>query len=244
MQVNILGTGDAFSTRCYSSCFLVEHEGCRLLVDCPHPIRKILAENARPAVDIADIDAVVLTHLHADHSSGLQGFVFFAHLALGRKVQLITHPKVIERMWNGHLAASMDQILPSPGAPPVTKCFDDYFDVTLLDDNKPVAFGPFTIACHPTIHHIPTYAMRITASGRTLGCSSDTVYDPELLAWLACADIVIHEANTHELHTPVDRLEAQPKAVRDRLRLIHYPDHFDVAACSLPVLSAGERFDV
>ena len=37
-----LGCGDAFSALYYSSCLAIEAGGRTLLIDCPHPIRKIL----------------------------------------------------------------------------------------------------------------------------------------------------------------------------------------------------------
>ena len=101
-----LGVGDAFSRRHYSSSFLVESGGTRLLVDCPHPIRKILGESAPDGVDLDDIDAVVLTHLHADHASGLEGYGFFCHFALGRRGIVLAHPRVSEPLWE-HLRAGM-----------------------------------------------------------------------------------------------------------------------------------------
>ena len=73
-----LGVGDAFSELRYSTCLALENDGEVLLVDCPHPLLKMLRE-ARDATGLplsADrIAGVVLTHLHADHSSGLDTFV-------------------------------------------------------------------------------------------------------------------------------------------------------------------------
>ncbi len=68
-----LGVGDAFSTRFCSSSLALEAEG-RLLVDCPHPIRKMLKEagdGSGVELDVHRVSGVALTHLHADRSSGL-----------------------------------------------------------------------------------------------------------------------------------------------------------------------------
>ena len=72
-----VGVGDAFSAEHYSSCVAVESEGAWLLIDCPHPIRKMLREAGGRAgieLDVDTFGGIVLTHLHADHSSGLEGF--------------------------------------------------------------------------------------------------------------------------------------------------------------------------
>src|SRR5262245_46999345 len=111
-----LGVGDAFSALHYSSCLALDAGDAWLLVDCPHPIRKIVREGSTAAGAPFDLDrvaAVALTHLHADHSSGLEGLGYFSHFALGRPVVLAAHPSVTTRLWEGHLAAGMEQLLPA-----------------------------------------------------------------------------------------------------------------------------------
>src|SRR5262245_22637894 len=73
LRLLCLGVGDAFSALHYSSCFALESDSRWLLVDCPHPIRKIAREGAHAAgvaFELAQIDALILTHLHGDHVSG------------------------------------------------------------------------------------------------------------------------------------------------------------------------------
>src|SRR5262245_4165598 len=114
LRVLALGVGDAFSARYYSSCLAVEAEGTWLLIDCPHPIRKILHEGSSAAglaLDVGAFEAVVLTHLHADHSSGLEGFGYFSFFSLQRRAQVVLHPEVARRLWDGHLAAGMEWFL-------------------------------------------------------------------------------------------------------------------------------------
>lgn len=60
------------------SKFLVEHEGCRLLVDCGlfQGVKELRQRNWNPlAVDPKKVDLVVLTHAHLDHSGYLPLFV-------------------------------------------------------------------------------------------------------------------------------------------------------------------------
>ena len=73
MRLLPLGVGDAFSALHYTSSVLLESGGQWLLLDCPHPIRKILREGSQRALgrplDLADLAGVAVTHLHADHSA-------------------------------------------------------------------------------------------------------------------------------------------------------------------------------
>jgi ribonuclease BN (tRNA processing enzyme) len=82
--------------------------------------------------------------------------------------------------------------------------------------------------------------MLIEAAGRTLGYSSDTAFDPALIAFLEPADLIIHETNLGPAHTPYTALAALPAELRARMRLIHYPDGFDIAASTIAALREGE----
>lgn len=240
LELLALGVGDAFSARWYSSCLLLRCGEAHLLVDCPHPIRKMLAE-AKAGVDVGDVLAVALTHLHADHSSGLEGFGYFCRFVLGRRARLVAHPAVLARLWEGHLAAGMEQLIDDPGSPPRSLELADYFELTPLVDS--VTIGPFRIESRLTVHHVPTTALRITAGGRCLGYSADTAFDPSLIEWLSSADSIVHETN-YGVHTPYARLAELPEALRARMRLIHYPDDFSAESSVIRVLEQGEVLSV
>src|SRR5262245_43908861 len=185
MSLLPLGVGDAFSDRYYSSCLALQAEGAWLLIDCPHPIRKLMREASASAgvnLDIAQLTAVVLTHLHADHCSGLEGLGFFSRFTLGRRAMLLAHPAVSARLWAGHLAGGMELAPEGPGAAAIKRTLDDFFDVQPLDCEEEVSVGPFRLHCRLTNHTVPTTALRVEAAGRTLGYSADTAFDPDLIA--------------------------------------------------------------
>ena len=236
MKLTVLGVGDAFSRRWYSTCFLLEEQGFSLLIDCPHPIRKVLHEAAAP--DLDQIDAVLLTHLHGDHCSGLEGLMWFNRFALQRTTRLVTHPAVLARTWE-RLAPGMDTLRDGDGGVHRLS-LEDLAETTRLSVQEPVLVGPFSIEARLTKHHIPTTALRISAGGRTLAYSCDTCFDPELLEWLSVGDLVIHETNLGT-HTPIEDLLAVQEPLRSKLALVHYPDDFDVEGCALRCLRPGEQ---
>jgi ribonuclease BN (tRNA processing enzyme) len=241
-----LGVGDAFSALHYSSCLALEAEGQVLLVDCPHPIRKMMREASLSSgvpLDADRVSGLVLTHLHADHSSGVEGLGYFSFFVLKRKLRLLAHPDVTHRLWEGHLAAGMEDLIRTPGGEPQRHGFEDYFEHTPLSTREPVRFGPFSIECRRTYHHVPTTALRIRAGGRVLGYSADTAFDEGLLSWLAEADLVLHETN-HGVHTPYEKLAALPADLRAKMRLIHYPDDFALETSTIEPLTQGRRYTV
>ena len=240
-----LGTGNAFSALSYSSCLALETEGRWLLVDCPHPVLKMMREASLASgltLSPADVQAVALTHLHADHVSGLEGLAYYNYFFLHRRLALLAHKSVSEYLWMGHLAAGMQFSRPALDAAVVEHHFAEYFDLHNLPDGQAVSSGPFTVSTFPATHSVPTTALFIEAAGRKFGYSADTVYNPALIDWLARADLIVHEANGDYPHTPYERLAALPEDLRKKMRVIHYPDGFDPPGREVELLRQGESY--
>jgi len=80
MKILVLGVGDFFSRRYFSTCFIVLYDNRRLVVECPSPFRRMLYEASRKSgvnLDLSDINDVLVTHVHGDHSNGLESLGFF-----------------------------------------------------------------------------------------------------------------------------------------------------------------------
>jgi ribonuclease BN (tRNA processing enzyme) len=247
LSLLVAGVGDAFSARYYSSCLAVEADGSWLLIDCAHPIRKVLREasiSAGISLDLDRITGVALSHLHADHCSGLEVLGFYNRFALDRRAPLLAHPLVSERLWDAHLAAGMESAIQKPGQPPALRRLEDFFELLPLSESKAVTFGPFSIRCRQTVHTVPTTAFLVRAGDRCLGYSADTAFDPGLIDWLAGADLIVHETNPGLLHTPYADLVALPDAIRAKMRLIHYPDNFDLDQSVIEPLHQGRLYKV
>lgn len=74
------------------SSILVESAGERLLVDCGPDMREQLL-----AADVDKIDAVLVTHDHADHCHGIDDVRQLSHL-IGRPVPLLARPDTLRRL--------------------------------------------------------------------------------------------------------------------------------------------------
>lgn len=238
-----LGVGDAFAGLHYSTALALEAEGRWLLVDCPHPIRKMMIESPAP-IDVPRLDAVVLTHLHADHVSGLEGLAFFDHFVTRRRTVLVTHPTIARTLWDEHYRATMASIIGADGIKQPDRTFDDYFDLRPLTPDTPVEIGPFTIECRPTRHHIFTTALRIRGGGRSVGYSADTAFDPALIDWLGEADRIVHEVNYGGAHTPYEKLVTLPEDIRSRMWLVQYSDLFKPDESAIEPLREGRVYPI
>ena len=68
-RITILGTGSAFVTRCYNTCFIIDCGVSRLMVDAGGG-NGILTQLEKAGVAIADVGHLFLTHAHTDHVIG------------------------------------------------------------------------------------------------------------------------------------------------------------------------------
>lgn len=240
-EVFVLGVGDTFSEKHHSTALLLSCDGFQLAIDCPDMYRSVLrstAERCGRPLSLADIDHVLITHVHGDHMNGLEGVAFFKHFAEGKRLRLLTSPEVRASIWDERLKASMGTLW--DGEASRAMGFDTYFEHLPISWTEENTVGPFKFRARRTVHHVPTSALLVEAAGRTLGYSSDTAFDPGLISFLEPADLIIHETNLGPAHTPYDALAELPAPLRQRMRLIHYPDDFDVSQSAIVALREGE----
>lgn len=249
MKLYVLGVGDTFTEKHVTHALLIEAEGFRLAIDCPDSYRRVLRaarDKAGPAhdatLDLFAIDDVLVTHVHGDHMNGLEGVGYFKHFAQKKPLNLHTVAPVKEALWRERLVASMGTLW--DGQEFRTKSFDDYFAWSEVALDRATTIGPFTIRSRLTKHHVPTSALLVEHGGHSIGISSDTAFDPELIAFLSSAELIVHETNYGPAHTAyADLLTVDPQ-VRAKMHLIHYPDEHDVAKSEIPALLEGQVIEL
>jgi ribonuclease BN (tRNA processing enzyme) len=240
-EVIALGVGDTFTAKHHTTSLLLHDGGEYLAIDCPDSYRRVLAEaSARAGRDLPlpAIERVLITHVHGDHMNGLEGLAFLNWFGFKRRLQLFASAEVRAAIWDERLRAPMGKLWDGHEFREM-KC-EDYFTFTPLSWTDEVAIGPFSVRARITKHHVPTSALLVRAGARTLGYSADTAFDPALIEWLAQADLIIHETNHGPAHTPYADLAALPAELRAKMRLIHYPDEFDVGNSSIACMREGD----
>ncbi len=205
---------------------------------CTGGVLRTASERAGRALQLSDIDNILITHLHGDHMNGLEGVAFYKHFVERKRVSLIASDEVRASIWEHRLKASMGVLWNGQDVREMT--FDSYFDHLPLCWGEDINVGPFRVSARRTIHHVPTSALMIEAGGRRLGYSSDTAFDPSLIEFLEPAHLIIHETNVGPAHTPYESLAALPAELRRRTRLIHYPDTFDTSSSVITPLREGD----
>jgi ribonuclease BN (tRNA processing enzyme) len=248
VKLFVLGVGDTFSEKHTTHALLLEHDGFRLAIDCPDSYRRVLrhardrqdpaATTDRETLDLFAIDDVLITHIHGDHMNGLEGVAYFKHFAQKKALNLHTIAPVKDGLWERRLQASMGQLWNGHSFRDLA--FEDYFRWSELPLDRSTTIGPFTVRSRVTKHHVPTSALLVEAGGKSVGISSDTAFDPELIAFLATADLIVHETNYGPAHTAYSDLLTLDPAIKSKMRLIHYPDELDPTATEIPALLEGQ----
>ncbi|MBM3333921.1 hypothetical protein FJY63_04595 [Candidatus Sumerlaeota bacterium] len=242
-----LGIGGPFSQRHYPVSLLLVLGEQFLLIDCPSPLPKMLYEaSVKSSIQttLSDIHEVVLTHLHGDHSSGLECLGFDARFNRGRTVKLWTLPEVVADLWEHRLSGSMAYDFNSGLG--IVKRFrlEDFFDIQLLDPKRPSTICGATVHVRPTHHPVPCFGLKVVFQDRSIGYSGDTIFDLDHIAFLADCDVIVHETGSG-IHASYEQLASLPRAIRDKMFLIHVGDGFvPDGPDPLPVLEEGRFYSI
>ncbi|GGO93392.1 MBL fold metallo-hydrolase [Nocardioides phosphati] len=225
MKVTVIGCAGSYpGPEAPASCYLVESEDqagrtWRILLDLGSGALGELHNH----VDPLTIDAVFVSHLHADHCLDLCGYYVM------RKYHP-TGPAPRIPCWGPHdtdrrMAKAYD-LDEDPG-------MNEEFEFLVYDG--PVAFGPFTVTAIPVLHPVEAYALRVEADDRVLVYSGDTDVCDSLVDAARDADLFLAEAAFREcdenppgIHmTGRQAAEVALKAGVDTLVLTHIPAWHD-----------------
>ena len=239
MQVTVLGKSPSWQDAGGAcSGYLVQEEGYTLLIDCGNGVFARLRE----LVDYAAVDAVLVTHLHADHFFDVVPYSFA--LSYGVRGQ-----------------SSRPELHAPPGA---IDCFRriggclgneslvaEAFAISEYAAAGALSLGPLEIQLREVPHYVLTHAVQISTpgSGRfTFG--ADCRPNPELVEFAVGSDLLMIEATLSAPETGCrghltarEAGEHGRAAGAGRLVLTHFTDELDPGAVAAQG-SAGYGRDV
>lgn len=138
-------------------------------------------------VDPASLDAVVISHLHADHSADVFGLFHYLAYRLGTVSGL---PLLVPEGAVAKLAAFLD------AGPDGVFCTT--FSPREVGGGDVVEVGDLTLRFAAAEHSVPTNAVRVEHAGRSLVYSGDTGPGGGFAALAGGADVVLCEAGLDE----------------------------------------------
>ena len=247
-EVIALGVGDTFSEHHHTSALLLACDGfqaCRRLSR--HGYRAVL-RTAGEAVQGGACrwrtsSTFFITHVHGDHMNGLEGVAFYKQFAEGKR-PAGSHATAEVRavIWEQRLARDQWSSSGRRGVRMRTLGFDELLRVLprLRWTNRVRDRSISASSCAKPCTMCPRRPCSCALAGRKFGYSSDTAFDPELIEFLSVADVIVHETNLGPAHSAYSDLLTVPAAIREKMKLIHYPDGFDTATSEIACLAEGD----
>lgn len=164
-----------------NSGYLLRSGGCTLAIDFGTGAFARLRERLEPT----QLDAVVISHMHADHFFDIVPLRYALRYEMRRAEPLPVYlpPGGIE------IANAIGN--------PLKEDADFYGGVLALREyspDRPLTVGGCTIGFAPTVHYIPAYAMRIDMGAGVLGYSADTAPCDAVPELVRGADLFLCEA--------------------------------------------------
>jgi ribonuclease BN (tRNA processing enzyme) len=216
------------------SGYLVEQDDFALLLDCGNGVFSKL----RHFRDYVDVDAVLISHLHADHFLDLIPFSYALQYAPRQQ-------PVAVGGWPGTNAPAHPALYAPKGAGDMFRrlvsCWGDEelveraFAIHEYDGPDELSLGPFRVRFCEVPHYTRTFASQIAANGGRLTYSADCSPNDELVRFAQGTDLLLIEATLPRPErtgkrghlTPAEAGEHGRRAGAHRLVITHFSDELD-----------------
>jgi ribonuclease BN (tRNA processing enzyme) len=228
MKLTVIGCSGSFAgPESSASCYLLEAPidngggTFRLLVDLGSGALGALQRHCDPL----SIDAVLISHLHADHFFDISGYYVL------RKY----HPSGCQPripVWGPR--GTKSRVAHAYGLP-LDPGMNEEFKFRRISRKKTMQVGPFTVTASRMDHPIEAYGLRVECGGKVLAYSGDTAPCDALVQIAEGADLFLAEAafrddcdnppNIHMTGSEAAAVAAQAKV--SRLVLTHIPPWHD-----------------
>jgi ribonuclease BN (tRNA processing enzyme) len=181
MRLTVIGCAGSFpGPDSPASCYLVEADGFRLLLDLGNGALGALQRHA----GLHEIDAICLSHLHGDHCLDMNAYWVARTYAPDGPMPAI--PVYGPAGTAGRLAAAQ-------GAGVAGDMSSAFAFETLTPGTRRI--GPFEITVDHVNHPVETFGFRIQQGGRALAYSADTGESASLVELADDADLLLCEAS-------------------------------------------------
>jgi ribonuclease BN (tRNA processing enzyme) len=237
LRVTVLGKSPSWQDAGGAcSGYLVEEDSTTLLVDCGNGVFSKL----RMHCDYIDVDAVVISHLHADHFLDLVPYAYALTYAPRQQ------PVPVDR-WPGTDTPARPILYAPLGARTTFRrvvgswgnedLIEKAFDLREYDGTEPVGIAPFNLTFHAVPHFCTTHAIDIasTNGGGRFTFGADSRPTDELVEFAHDTDLLLVEATLPRPErdgvrghlTPGEAGDHARRAAARRVVITHISDELD-----------------
>jgi ribonuclease BN (tRNA processing enzyme) len=237
MRLTILGKSPSWQDAGGAcSGYLIEEDGCALLLDCGNGVFSKL----RRFRDYTRVDAVVLSHLHADHFLDLVPFSYALTYAPRQQ------PVPVDR-WPGVECPACPRLIAPQGARDIFRrvvgawgnedLIENAFSLEEYEPSDAPSVGPLNVTFQPVPHFLETCAVRIesSVSGGCLVFGADSRPTDDLVEFARGCDLLLVEATLPRPERSGERGHLTPREAGEhgraagatRVVLTHISDELD-----------------
>ncbi len=229
MRITVLGKSPAWQDAGGAcSGYLVQQDGFALLLDCGNGVFSKL----RRFHDYLEIDAVLISHLHADHFLDLVPFSYALQYTTRQPPE--AHEPRRPTLYAPRGAGDLFRhVVGSWGS---EELIESAFELYEYEVSEQLAVGPLAVRFCRVPHFTATYAveLRSNESGRVT-YSADCGPNDELIRFAQGTDMLLIEATLRQPEGDGDRGHLTPREAGDhgrraharRLILTHFSDELD-----------------
>ncbi len=216
------------------SGYLVQDDGYALLLDCGNGVFSKL----RGVIDYLGVDAILISHLHADHFLDLVPYSYALTYTPRQQPAPLAG-------WPGTPTPARPELYAPVGAGKLfgtlVGCFgpddliDTAFDIHEYDVSDQLALGPFTVRFCEVPHFVRTFAVEVATATARLTYGADCAPNDELVSFAHDTDLLLIEATLPSPEPSGDRGHLTPGEAGRHARLAgakavvmtHFSDELD-----------------
>lgn len=254
MKVTVIGCGNAFSSKNFNQCFMLEEGGSRMLIDCG---QLTIAALRDAGIDIKSITDIYISHAHADHIGSLEAMAFLRYDWIKRPKsykegsyapRLIANSQLLKDLWDKSLCGGLESM------EGFVANLSTFFEPISVRDNQTFKWEGWSCELIQQVHIMTgstiacTFGLLMSKEGhKTIYFTTDSQHcsPRQMEVFYKKADIIIQDCEctpfASGVHANYKQLAGYPEAnsvrlsdeVKKKMWLSHYQDF----------VSEGKTFD-